>query len=423
MSAATRLLAPAFALLMAFAPTPASAACSTNTNVLAFGASPNTGLDSTPAIQNAINATCAGGYVYIPAGKYTLLSSGGVSGFYQNGTPVKTALKITRSVHFYGDTTPLSNTDAGKSILILGAQTRMRLLSIEAGGVLVQGITFDGNKLQRFKAGYDYGSPSPSLVVDSLINATAGSSWVTVNQCEVRNGLEDGVGFANSSNMVVSNSRFYGLGYYKQNTDNGASAVSLYGTTAATIQGNTISGNSIGIWANYGTQSVLITGNTITNNPKGAMSIGALPNDNTGYNPLSPVQNITITKNTLTGNGYPIDTASPAEAGQATIGIIAVRTGTISENTISGNVGPGIFFQGASATASTPCAPSSDWTATLNYIQNNAGIGVHYVGPNVNMTLRWNVITHNGTFIGHQVVTSPETQLNSDYLVNNQISY
>ena len=92
-------------------------------------------------------------------------------------------------------------------------------------------------------------------------------------------------------------------------------------------------------------------------------------------------------------------------------------------STISGNVGPGIFVQGASATPSTPSAPSSDWTATLNYIQNNAGIGVHYVGPNVNMTLRWNVITHNGTFIGHQVVTSPETQLNSDYLVNNQISY
>lgn len=418
----SRIFTLASVPLAALLPAATYASCLTNANVLNFGAVPNTGIDATPAIQNAINATCSGGYVYIPAGKYTLLSSGGVSGVYQNGSPVKTALKITRSVHLYGDTAPLSNTDTGKSILFLGSQTRMRMLSIEAGSVLIQSLTFDGNKLQRFSAGSDYGSPSSGRVVDSLINTTAGSSWISVNQCEIRNGLEDGIGFANSSNVSVTNSRLHGLGYYKLNTDNGASAISLYGATNATIQGNTITGNSIGIWANYGSQSIVITGNTITNNPKGAMSIGALPNDRTGYNPLSPVQNVSITKNTLTGNGYPTDAAPPAESGQATIGILSVGTGNIAENVVSGNKGPGIFIQGTSASNGTPGVPSSNWTATLNYIQNNQGIGAHYAGPNVNMTLRWNVITHNGTFIGHQVV-NPETPLNSDYLINNQISY
>jgi len=259
-------------------------------------------------------------------------------------------------------------------------------------------------------------------VVDYLVGATD-TSWVNFQYIESRNGLEDGVGLGNSHDLYVRNSRLHDNGFAPSGTDDSGSGISLYAAANVTVDSNAITGNSVGVWVTYGSQNLTISNNSMSASPKGAIGIGSHPEDPL-YDPNVRISGIQILGNTITGNGYP-SSASPW-SGAAAIGIFNAWNGTISQNTISSNAGGGIYFEGD---CSPPyfygvCAWNSSWTVGLSYIQNNGGRGIEFEGYNWDMTVRWNVITHNGSSVGDQVyIGGSDNYINEDWSTNNDISY
>lgn len=112
-------------------------------NVLDFGADPTGTLDSTTAIQNAINAVGAGGYVYFPAGTFKISSTIVIG----NGTTTVVSSINGVTLQCSGPDPIFSSIQTGTRFLWAGAAggTMLQFKGAGAGGGILGGLTIDGN--------------------------------------------------------------------------------------------------------------------------------------------------------------------------------------------------------------------------------------------------------------------------------------
>lgn len=303
----------------------------TSVNVMDYGAKGDGVTDDASAIQKAVAALAStGGTVTVPAGTYMLGTSAGGVGNYPNGTRIQNAIIINKpNVTLKG---------AGSAtVLKLMPHAKMRALIVTASNVTVDGIVIDGNKSQR-----DSGTGWPSGdVVDALSGAfrESGASpitSITMQNCETRNGIEDGIGMWDIDTATVSNCYSHDNGTPAA----GGSGISLAGSgTGALIANDRLESNiGPGLWSTLGSFKTTIKNNTIRNNTGSGMSLGG-DGTNDGF---------TVTGNTISGNG---------SGGFDGISIYTAQNGVISGNTLDNNVYDSITVHGTSANWITATSP------------------------------------------------------------------
>ena len=273
-------------LIFIFLPTSVFATTSSTLNVKDFGATGDGVTDDAPAIERALNAVQSGGTVYIPTGIYRLATS---SGQIQNGaTDFDCALILgTANVIIRGD-------GEGLSILKLGDHTKMRMLAVvkdtthSADNVIIQDLTFDGNKANRDgTVPYPGGDVVPNMLFGLNISA------FQINEVEITSGLEDGVGCWACIDPIIKNIYSHDIG----NAIVGASGISIAGTLG---KGGVVKGNRLirnggpGLWVTGGATNVEISGNVIEYNFLSGIALG---------NPAESLSGIQILNNHLFGNG------------------------------------------------------------------------------------------------------------------------
>lgn len=363
-------------------------------NVRDYGAKGDGATDDAAAIQKSIGALPAtGGIVMVPAGTYMLGTSAGGMEFYPNGEPIQNAIIINKpNVLFKG---------TGRStILKLMPHTKMRAIGVTGSHVTVEDIVVDGNKSQRNSG---EGWPSGD-VVDGLVVGDQVGNYITVRNCEVRNGIEDGIGFWKSDDATVQNCYDHDNGAPRA----GGSGFSLSGGARAKAIGNRSENNTIGLWSAFGSRNVTIQNNTIKNNLQEGIVIGGFTvmngaGDNRGFN---------ISGNTLEGNGT---------AGFAALSIASASDGNVYGNTIINNAHDGICL---SDDGTNTCR---GWIIQSNFCGNTAAhlqkYGIRITGKSTVITLKWNTCADNGRGIGDQIVVADTARANSDWKTTNKLSY
>lgn len=373
-------------------------------NVKDFGAKGDGVNDDSSAIQSAIDSlTETGGTVDIPAGTYMLgTSHRGVNdiGNLPFGDPIETAILIS------GNNITLKGVTA--SVLKLMPGVRMRALSVIGDNVTINGIIVDGNKLQR-DGKTDVTSRS-SDVVDALVYFLGVATKGTIKNCEVKNGIEDGIGFWKSDDAHVANCYSHDNG-----TDQaGGAGIALSGgANARAINNIIVSNTGTGIWAAFDSSNVEIRNNTIKNNKSGGITIGG----GTAFNGLGlNNKGFTIEGNTIEGNG--VGTGS---GGFAALTIFSSSNGTVSKNTIIDNHYTGIHISGVSTVRSV------NWMIENNICSNVDKNRVQSIGIRVSVandiTLRNNTCRNNGTSIYHQIVVDRVPAITNNWKAENTISY
>lgn len=348
-----------------------------------------------PAIQKAIAALApTGGTITLPPGTYLLGTSAGGVEVYPNGQPIQNAIIINKpNVVFKGA--------GATTVLKLKAHAKMRAIAVSANNVTIDSLVVDGNKAQRD------GSVSwpGGDVVDTLIGGFK-VSHMTVKNCEVRNGIEDGIGFWKSDDALVQNCYSHDNGTPQA----GGSGVSLSGGARARALANRFENNSLGVWSAFGSQNVAIQNNTIKNNSQTAITIGGFAAElgaggNSGF---------TISGNTMTGNG---------KAGFDTITIASANNGTISGNTINNNA-----YDSITILDDGIHPPSTGWTITNNACSNTDASGTQKWGIRVlakssDITLRGNTCKNNGTSLSDQIVVEATAGVNADWKTANTLAF
>ena len=365
-------------------------------NVKDYGAKGDGITDDAPAIQRAIAALAStGGTVNLSAGTYMLGTSAGGVEYYPNGQPIQNAIIIDKSNVIFKGT--------GKTtILKLMPHTKMRAISITGSHVTVDSITVDGNKSQRNGS---VGWPNAD-VVDGLVCGDQTGNHITIQNCEVRNGIEDGVGFWKSDDAMVQ---------HCYNHDNGTpqaggSGFSLSGGAKAKAVGNRSENNTIGMWSAFGSHNVTIRDNAIKHNTQEGIVIGGF----TVMNGAGNNSGFTIGDNTLEGNG---------SAGFAAISIASASNGTISGNTIINNVNDGIYLSDDGVNP-----PSSNWMIQSNICSNTASnhvqkFGIRILARSTGITLKQNTCENNGQSLSDQIVVAGTASVNGDWKTANSLSY
>ena len=250
--------------------TPQTIHCSTdvntNVNVRDFGTKSDGATDDAPAIQKAIDATPDGGTVYLPAGTYLLGTSAGGVETFPDGSPIQSALIIRKNnITFSGD-------GAG-TILKLSPGAQMRIISIISTNVILEKFTADGNKAQRNGATnyYDYKNND---VVDGLVYGSSTSGNIEIRNCEVKNGIEDGIGFWLSSNGYVHDCSSHDNGT-PQAGGTGVSVAGAYNIGARILNNKLYNNTAPGVWLGFGASNATVSGNTIENNSSAGITTGA----------------------------------------------------------------------------------------------------------------------------------------------------
>lgn len=367
-------------------------------NVKDYGAKGDGVADDAPAIQKAINALAAtGGTVNIPAGIYMLGTSAGSALNFPDGSGIQSAILTNKS------NVTLKGAGSG-TILKLMAHKKMRAISVtKSSNVTIDSIVVDGNKSQRSDG---QGWPSAD-VVDTLIAGDNLSNHITVQNCEVRNGIEDGIGFWKSDDATVQNCYSHDNGTVPA----GGAGISLSGGARAKAIGNRVENNTAtGIWSAYGSQNVTIQNNTIKNNLKAGITIGGFTaelgaGNNSGF---------TISGNTLSGNG---------SAGFDGILVGSANNGTITGNTLNNNV-----YDSIGITDDGVNPPSSGWTITNNFCSNTDSIGTQKWGIRIlakssGIILRGNTCQNNGTSVNDQIIVDATASVNSDWRTANTLTF
>lgn len=368
----------------------------TSVNVKDYGAKGDGIADDAPAIQKAIAALAStGGAVNIPAGTYMLGTSAGGVENYPNGQPIQNAIILNKpNIVLHG---------AGSgTILKLMPHAKMRAIAATANNVTIDSVVVDGNKLQR-----DSGTGWPGGdVVDGLVTGFHVTNMVVQN-CETRNGIEDGIGFWKSDDATVQNCYSHDNG----TSQAGGAGISLSGGTRAKAIGNRVENNTAtGIWSAFGSQNVSIQNNTIKNNSKGGITIGGFSVDlgagnNSGF---------TISGNTISGNG---------SDGFDGIIVASANNGIITGNTLNNNV-----YDSVTITDDGINPPSTGWTITNNACSNTDLTGTQKWGIRIlaksnGIILRGNMCQNNGTGVNDQIIVDNTANVNSDWKTANTLTF
>ncbi len=365
-------------------------------NVRDFGALGNGVADDSMAIKQAISRVAAGGTVYIPSGTYMLGTSAGGVENYPDGAPIQSAIVVNKN-------NLMIQGDGNTTLLKLMPAKKMRVMSITSSGVVVEKIAVDGNKSQRNgTVSYPGGD-----VVDALVYGSSQSSNITVRSCEVKNGIEDGIGFWQSPNSYVHDCTSSDNGTLQA----GAAGIVASGNvnTGAKFTNNIVKNNTgPGVWLGMGASSALVDGNIIENNRGAGITTGG---DSPSTTLLS--RDITVKNNTIQGNGI---------GGFAGISIYSAQNGTVSNNQVVNNYYPGIMLNDNGVIATT------NWLIENNICSNTNSLrlqkfGIKVVSLAQNITLRGNTCQDNGTSINNQIQIQNASAVNSDWQTVNNYSY
>ncbi len=362
-------------------------------NVKNFGAKGDGISDDAPAIQAAIDKAGNGSTIYIPAGTYMLGTSAGSPSNLTNGKPLQTALWLKAGgVTIKGDGT--------SSTLKLMAGKKMRILSITGDGATVDSLLFDGNKTQRNGT-----VPYPDGdVVDALVVGESYRQQITVKNCEIKNGIETGVGFWLNKYATVDNCYIHDNGLLTA----GGSGIDLSGGSNNKATNNRLIANTYGVWSSFGSSAPEIRNNIIKDNDRSGLALG-------GADPSKNDTGFIIDGNTISGNGRK-DTF-------AAVGINYVQGGTFTNNTVVDNI-----YDGFQIYDTIDGKNSTNWNIQNNTIQNTIGnksqqYGIRIIGSAKGITLKGNTVQNNGTSIVDQIVVDPKAQVNSDWQTTNTIRY
>lgn len=349
-----------------------------------FGAIANDGSDDAPGIQRALDALPReGGTVHLGRGQYLLSSSAGTVGAYPDGSPVASALIIdSNEVVLEGE--------GPTTVLELERGSKMRVISIVGSDVLVQDVTVDGNKAER-----DGSQPWPSGdVVNALVHGRD-SNNVTIRRCEVRNGIEDGIGFWRSRGAVVEDCFIHGNGTEAA----GGAGIALSGGVDSVARRNIVRGNTAaGIWSAFGSVGTEIRENVVVGNRKAGVSLNG--------------SNFVVEDNVVKRNGV---NGAPA------VNLYGVEGAVLEDNLVSSNYSTGISV-GPDGTL-----PSRDVWLTNNVCRSipagRQAVGIWVRSPAMKITVTGNTCANNGNSLGDQIRVDPEAEVVSDWLSDNVVSF
>jgi hypothetical protein len=229
-------------------------------SVLDFGADPTGAVDSTAAIQAALNAFTNGGQLLFPPGTYLVSGSG-----YLLQPQSNTALVGTRDASII----KLDSASADTSIFGIGTNV---------SGLVFEGLSFDGNS-GTVNAYDTFGLQFPDvgdITVNNcafdnftrdgmLLGLTVKVDHLTVNTCNFSNIGYDGVRTYNARMQYINNSRFFG--FTKSPLDFNPILVENLETTTI-VTNNYFSNDSLNWTPGFSTLSLMsdrnyVAGNTI----------------------------------------------------------------------------------------------------------------------------------------------------------------
>ena len=231
-------------------------------------------------------------------------------------------------------------------------------------------------------------------MVDGLIVGESYRQHITAQNCEVRNGIETGIGFWQNSYALVQNCYLHDNGTAQA----GGSGIDLSGGSSNKAVNNRIIGNTYGVWSSFGSNDTEIRNNTIQNNMRNALALG-------GFDQTGGDKNYVIDGNTISGNGW------------AAVGINYIQGGTFTNNKVTGNAADGVQIYDTVSGQN-----SSNWNIENNTCSNNL-YGIRVIGAAKNITIKNNTCQNNGKSLADQIVVDPTASVNSDWQTTNTLSY
>ena len=387
-----------------------------STVVTDFGAVGDGVTDDSDAIQRAIDASFPGGLVFVPAGTYMLGTAHGPEDLYdpalvaQYGvTGESYSLQLRGAITLRGE--------GRKSILKL-MPVRLGILRVRNGGnILIERLVFDGNAAQRYlrnpATGVSYDWPQGNIV-SALIGANTPLQGPVVRDCEIRNGLEDGVGAISGPEFTVESCYIHDNGAFAIDGSGrgGGVGISMNGGLHNQALHNVLAGNTHGIVIGFGPHDHTVEDNTFVGNCSGlSVGTGAFSNDD-----AEPGSGFLITDNLIERTG-----ACPG----IPFAVAGKESGTVADNFVINNLG-GVgmaFVQQPDSVNIT-----RNWVLMRNFIGNTApdrpqqqGIYVDSTSQGIN--LQGNTVFDNGHGISDQVVLQSAASLNPDWQTANTITY
>jgi parallel beta-helix repeat protein len=358
---------------------PATASTGPTLSALAAGAGGDGVHDDAPALRRALGSLGAqGGTILIPPGTYLLRTGVATGDSFPNGDPILSALVI--------DGSDIQLLGAGAhTILMLAPATKMRAVTVKGSRVRIGNLIVDGNSTHRRSDG---GYPNAD-VVDGLVYAQAASN-TTVTDCEVRNGIEDGVGGLSADGMSITRCRIHDNGTAQA----GGNGIAVGGSNDSVSDSAVTDNTAAGVLLK--SPGPMVVSNTeISGNAKGGIDVSS-----TG---------VSIKDDRIRGNG---------RQGFPALAIRSSDRVTVSSDVIVDNQSTGISVSGSSAQITIVGNTCSNSTAGAPQL-----IGIH-VGPAARaVSLRQNTCNGNGHSVSDQILIDAGADVNADWASVNTVGW